>query len=1346
MKLELYIGGKKIDLFGDEPINITYSIADVREIFSRDTTFSQRFKLPSTPNNNDTFSNLFDIRANSTSFNPNQLVRAQLYRDSVILLDGWFQLLDIDIDELNKTWIYNGTLTSYIYNFYSLIKDKTLQNLSWFDQYDVSIYNPTTYFNSIKNSWTAFTSNPDTNPFVYPLIDKNQGWLYSEIQRTSPIDAISIPRCVGIKKIVDEIFRDAGYQYQSQFFESEYFKRLIMLTDNNGEMTCNYEVVLNLEFNTYTAGWEGENDYFVQIVATSDFMSGSTSRLIDEWGAKKYRQTSGQEFQQAILKGTTTIKPGEKISVRVAVPPTSFVDNTGQVSYFRNFIYCNSGSTMEFKYSFPFDDTFKFKVETQVQQHGEIGPNISPNGGGVVGATGADYMEYTINWTGPISSPPYPFPNAGYEVYPDDNDLFDEGVGIYHTAPRPILSIFLPPVIKQSEFLNWLINLFNLYIDFDRQTNKIIIEPRDEYYANNNITRDWTNILDISKPQNIKLIADTQPKNYIFSYQGDDDIVNTNYQDSYTDEVYGQYSTSLNNEILSDTSKIEVGFSPSPLVNLTGSKEIIIPKIYKEDLGESITFNPRLLYYNGLQPLPTESLYITPTYQSYNLTTTDPTAYFLALINNISLNDRTFIVNSSSIVGGTEYFIDEVDFSSEAYGSPNWSNPVFTALADGNYSFSFGLTLDASFRRSYGSATLYIKPYFSIRTGGLGAPTSQFFLGSLPINVDFATGYRTGQLPINFTISNVSMNIGDTAMIELYYTIATNGFTSTYTGTTRVNGIFYSRSNTVQLANSERFNYYPYASEFVGLLGQETESIMYGPPNTLYYNYSYDTDATYPDLGLYKKYWSNYISEIQNSDSKIYTAFFNLNEADINQFKFSDLIFVDGNYYRINKINYNATSDDTTKVELLKLERIQESLQNQNVIVARTRPTNSLSFNSVLGTNNQLNGYTSVIGNNNTLTNSSYSTLIGTNNTINGFATNVMVNGSNNTLNNDVENVLIIGNNNTINYSNSSIINGSNNYIGSTNSIVLSGASSGLTGNTSVIPSNVILLGVSNVTASTSNTVYVPNLNVQSGLTVNGIDLTSSSILIPKLQVRLLKWVDNWSNTQKCNPIYFQWYNTGDNRWQNYQPEIWLFRLKKHKRKKYILPDTTVGYTEIPTKWVHPVDYRYSANTYTTGGRNISFINGTNTINVGDTDRPLITQWEITKPELPFYPQDPTFQTNYYPANDYYYNIRTSLDWNPGAYFSVIDNNTGSLSAATPSVFPFNRTDYNIRATSGGRQSRIVNFAFAIVIRDPNNPNKVIYGPMSEIVRCSPLISDGMAPTDIKGLQLSLWDYPLRRL
>jgi hypothetical protein len=74
------------------------------------------------------------------------------------------------------------------------------------------------------------------------------------------------------------------------------------------------------------------------------------------------------------------------------------------------------------------------------------------------------------------------------------------------------------------------------------------------------------------------------------------------------------------------------------------------------------------------------------------------------------------------------------------------------------------------------------------------------------------------------------------------------------------------------------------------------------------------------DRTQFNVYWSQYMAEITNKDSKLLTAKFYLTPKDIYDLRFSQFRVVDGVLYRLNKItNYNASQPDTCEVELLRV-------------------------------------------------------------------------------------------------------------------------------------------------------------------------------------------------------------------------------------------------------------------------------------------------------------------------------------------------------------------------------------------------------------------------------------------
>lgn len=108
---------------------------------------------------------------------------------------------------------------------------------------------------------------------------------------------------------------------------------------------------------------------------------------------------------------------------------------------------------------------------------------------------------------------------------------------------------------------------------------------------------------------------------------------------------------------------------------------------------------------------------------------------------------------------------------------------------------------------------------------------------------------------------------------------------------------------------------YPYAGHF-----DDPDA----PTNDLNFGVTYELFFTLLsgaiNVNQFNVYWSSYMAEITDKDSKMLTAKFKLTLKDIANLDFSKYVYVDGSLFRINKItDFNATKEDTCEVELIKL-------------------------------------------------------------------------------------------------------------------------------------------------------------------------------------------------------------------------------------------------------------------------------------------------------------------------------------------------------------------------------------------------------------------------------------------
>ena len=82
----------------------------------------------------------------------------------------------------------------------------------------------------------------------------------------------------------------------------------------------------------------------------------------------------------------------------------------------------------------------------------------------------------------------------------------------------------------------------------------------------------------------------------------------------------------------------------------------------------------------------------------------------------------------------------------------------------------------------------------------------------------------------------------------------------------------------------------------------------------------YATLSTYPSRNLFNEYWSGYIAEIADKDSKLLKCYVHLTPLDVAQLDFAKFVFIDGLLFRINKVeDYDPANNELTRVELLKV-------------------------------------------------------------------------------------------------------------------------------------------------------------------------------------------------------------------------------------------------------------------------------------------------------------------------------------------------------------------------------------------------------------------------------------------
>jgi hypothetical protein len=579
-----------VDLYDSVPMPINKSIVDIREPDKRQSDYSKSLTIPGTANNHSIFSAIFNLdRAtiNTSSlnfnpdFNPNLKADAILYRKGIPQLTGYIQLASIK--NVDGAIEYECVI---IGKFANLFQDLGELNLSELDLSDYNhVWNKTNVQNSwetsiIKNGTTYVNFNasaqPDGSGYVYPLIDRGN----SNTSAENDYNFGTMYPAVYAKQVVDSIFLGAGYRYQSNFFNSQRFKNLII-------PFCGGEFRMT--------GAEVEDRTFLMTNST-----GLSFTSTNQFNSSVYKIAFNTNGNDTNPSGVSTVNhewtcpAGLGGKYRFALDGNITITNIGNPSEVCRFAFAftrKRGTTIN-RFSITYRDSSgtgvssPLKIETgliDIQAGDKVYVDCYYGALSLLGVT-ADARNFTITF------------NTGLEFYSNPDANYQEGQTI------DIVSA-LPEKTKQTEFLQYLIKMFNLYVEVDQiDKKKLIIEPRDEFYTDTLV--DLTEYLDVSQELEIKPMGLLDFRVFEMSYKTDSDEFNQRYEMVYR-EPFSKQKFNINNDFIRDTKSVEIGFSPTPSADAT-TNDRIIPKIRPQDPSTGSdnlpVYNIRILQYGGLQP------------------------------------------------------------------------------------------------------------------------------------------------------------------------------------------------------------------------------------------------------------------------------------------------------------------------------------------------------------------------------------------------------------------------------------------------------------------------------------------------------------------------------------------------------------------------------------------------------------------------------------------------------------------------------------------------------------------------------------------------------------------------
>jgi hypothetical protein len=602
----------QVDLSDDVAFPITFNIADVREINNRNGAYSKTVVIPGTKENNRVFKYIFDIQG-IDNYDTRVRVKANVVVDTIPVLEGYLQLDTINCDD-NQYWTYNCIIYGENANFSKNIDQNALLN-----SLDFSEFNHYKTLDAITQSWVG----DYTYGYYYPWVDYNSGKNPIDVFRTNTQLAIGVASklsvtnenfkpSIYVKQYWDKIFKLYGYTYESEFLDSEAFTNLVIPTnvkvipsDDDWRFNSSFKAGITTltTFTTHT-GYiydtvVGQINFIYPAVGYGEILKNWTMSVADPFFYNPQNTffdiPAGSFRYENTYQGT--IKKTQKIILNLDYKITP-VGNSGILGLgfllfyklYKNGTLLSIGKVQSFGGE-PNTDANYTSLNTQrtyvIDQFGELDGfssasfdrrqmqvvyDTTANGELGNNDTLEVRMGMAIFSTKISNNTDYANFDATYydiDFYASTNGY--NGCYFYNDIDKAVLpgqpyrlSSSIPGNIKQIDFINSIIKMFNLYLSQDKvDPKKIYIEPRDQFYSTDFI--DWSSKLDISKDILQKPIVDRK-KRVLMSYKEDKDLANAFYKSNHN-EIYGQYEYKTGNEFDTSEQKIEVIFSPSPLLN-----------------------------------------------------------------------------------------------------------------------------------------------------------------------------------------------------------------------------------------------------------------------------------------------------------------------------------------------------------------------------------------------------------------------------------------------------------------------------------------------------------------------------------------------------------------------------------------------------------------------------------------------------------------------------------------------------------------------------------------------------------------------------------------------------------
>ena len=484
--------GVDLDLMEDFDIKLTYTIQDAQDITRRSGTYSKTITLPSTMRNDNAFRHAYNVQSFVGGFTPNKRIDCAVWSDGVQVFSGSMQLMAMRVVRGVPT--YEISIYGESVSLFSVMGETLLASTAGVDTYDHE-------FNNL-NVIVAGNANSATSGYCYAYIDAEGN---ADVNGTVPTGTLApilnlygyiapnlVPiyqwrPCYFAKMLVDKIFAQHGYRYESNFLSSSgnVFSKLVVPWANDWVLTSNSDITGNVSGSTtLTVATSGTNVTFPTNNTAPFTLSSGITVSADTFFKNVDTVAHGIDFDFAFNTSGSVNTIGQ-ITIQVLFQnPAGLVIQQGRIY---------TGGTQSFG--------IRGHLYLQPQQSFYLKAFRSSQ------AVNITNRKLTIRGT---------------------------TMGRFNTIS---MQKGLPMDVRQIDFLQDLQKMFNLYFYQSPQDPKLIyIEPFTSFYASSVL--DWSQKSDENAEMTVLMGDPSSKKRYVFKYADGGDALGKLYQSEFK-EGYG---------------------------------------------------------------------------------------------------------------------------------------------------------------------------------------------------------------------------------------------------------------------------------------------------------------------------------------------------------------------------------------------------------------------------------------------------------------------------------------------------------------------------------------------------------------------------------------------------------------------------------------------------------------------------------------------------------------------------------------------------------------------------------------------------------------------------------------